>query len=222
LGVSIAVSILNADLSELGRLCQEVEAAGAQSFQVDVMDGHFVPELSFGPEVAATVVRHTSLPVEAHLMVEQPDHFIDRFAQAGCRDFIFHTEVVDDVPAMVARVRAAGMRVGVAIKMTTPYERLLPHLDLISLIVVMSIEPGRGGQPFDAGCLPTLRALREQIQRRGLPTHLQIDGGINAQTAPLAVDAGADTLIAGSYLFRHPGGYREAIAALRPSPPSIT
>lgn len=214
----VAVSILNADLSALGQICRDVEAAGADSIQVDVMDGHFVPELSFGPPVATAVAKNTALPVEAHLMVERPAQFVDAFASAGVRDYIFHVEVAGDFDRLAKAVKDAGMRVGVAIKLDTPVERLLPHLDRVHLVVVMGVEPGRGGQAFNPRCLEHVAALRRYVDERGLATQLQVDGGMNERTAPSAVAAGADALIAGSYLFRHPGGYADAISLMKRSP----
>jgi len=210
----VAVSVLNADVTELGRICREVEAAGASSIQVDVMDGHFVPELAFGPQVASAVARNTALPVEAHLMVERPRGFVGAFAEAGVRDFIFHVEATDDLTGLCSLIRTAGMRPGVAIKASTPVSMLVPHLHMLHMVIVMGVEPGRGGQQFNATCLDTVRVLRHEVTARGIETQLQVDGGMNDATAPLAVAAGADALIAGSYLFRHPGGYRAAIQSL--------
>jgi len=213
--VHVAASILNADLTNLGQICRDVESAGPDSIQVDVMDGHFVPALSFGPEVTAAVVKNTSLPVEAHLMVERPAQFIQPFADAGTRDFIFHMEVADDFDGLAAAVTEAGMRVGVAIKYETPLELLLPHLAKVHLVVFMGIEPGKGGQSFNPICLPVLSRLRQNIDERGLGTQIQVDGGMNEITAPSVVEAGAGALVAGSFLFRHPGGYVVAINRLK-------
>ena len=211
--VRIAVSILNADLSNIAETVRQVESAGADSIQVDVMDGHFVPNLALGPQVCAAVAQNTRLPVEAHLMVEQPDRFLAAFANAGADTLIGHIEVLDDPAAFAAAVRRLGKQPGFAINPETPTEKLVPHLAEAELIVVMGVHPGAGGQAFIPTTLDTVRQLRAARQNdRPL---LQLDGGVNEATIGDIVTAGADALIGGSFVFRHPGGISAAVRALK-------
>lgn len=212
-GLRVAVSILNADLSALGETVHQIDAAGADSIQVDVMDGHFVANLALGPQVCAAVAAHTHLPVEAHLMVEHPMQFLPAFAEAGATILIGHIEALDDPVAFAAAVRRLGKRPGFAINPETPASQLMPHLSLAELIVVMGIHPGAGGQTFMPSTLATLRQLH--AARRGDLPALQLDGGVNQGTVRQIADAGADAVIGGSFVFRHPQGIAVAIAALK-------
>lgn len=211
--VEVAVSILNADLSAIATSVRGIEAAGAASIQVDVMDGHFVPNLALGPQVCAAVARHTQLPVEAHLMVERPAQFLEAFTDAGATYLIGHIEVLADTAAFCAEVRRLGKRPGLAINPETPPDRLVPHLGLAELIVVMGVRPGAGGQAFMPSALDTLRQLR--AARRGNGPRLQLDGGVNRETVHQIVEAGAEAVIGGSFVFRHPLGIAAAIAELK-------
>jgi ribulose-phosphate 3-epimerase len=209
----VAVSILNADLSAIADTVRKIDAAGADSIQIDVMDGHFVANLALGPEVCTAVARHTSLPVEAHLMVERPAQFIQTFAAAGATTLIGHVEVLDDPIAFADEVRRLGKRPGFAINPETPPSRLIPHLGLADLVVVMGIHPGAGGQTFMPATLETLRQLR--AARQGRRPALQLDGGVNQDTVRPIREAGADAVIGGSFVFRHPQGIAAAVAALK-------
>ena len=211
--LQVAVSILNADLSALAETVRQIDGAGADSIQVDVMDGHFVENLALGPQVCTAVAAHTTLPVEAHLMVEQPMQFLQAFADAGATYLIGHIEVIADPAAFAARVRALGKRPGFAINPETPASRLIPHLGLADLVVVMGIHPGAGGQTFMPATLDTLRRLRA-ARMGGLP-RLQLDGGVNRDTVWQIAQAGAEAVIGGSFVFRHPGGIASAIAELK-------
>lgn len=211
--LQVAVSVLNADLSAIADTVRQIDAAGADSIQIDAMDGHFVTNLALGPEVCTAVARHTSLPVEAHLMVERPAQFIRAFAAAGATTLIGHIEVVDDPAAFAADVRRLGKRPGFAINPETPPGRLVPYLDLADLIVVMGIHPGAGGQTFMPATLETLRRLH--AARHGNRPALQLDGGVNGDTVTSIREAGADAVIGGSFVFRHPQGIAAAVAALK-------
>jgi ribulose-phosphate 3-epimerase len=211
--LQVAVSILNADLSALAETARQIGDAGADSIQVDVMDGHFVANLALGPQVCAAVAAHTTLPVEAHLMVEQPLQFLQAFADAGATHLIGHIEAIPDPAAFAARVRALGKRPGFAINPETPPDRLVPYLDTADLIVVMGIHPGAGGQTFMPSTLDTLRRLR--VARTGASPRLQLDGGVNRDTVRQIAQAGADAVIGGSFVFRHAGGIAAAIAELK-------
>lgn len=209
----VAVSILNADLSALVETVRQIDAAGADSIQVDVMDGHFVPNLALGPQVCAAVSAHTRLPVEAHLMVERPAQFLEAFAQAGATYLIGHIEVLADPTAFATQARRLGTRPGFAINPETPPERLTPFLNLAELIVVMGVRPGAGGQAFIPDVLETLQRLR--AERSAALPQLQLDGGVNRATVASIVDAGADAVIGGSFIFRHPQGIAAAIQELK-------
>ena len=211
--VQVAVSILNADLSALAETVRQIDSAGADSIQVDVMDGHFVANLALGPQVCTAVAAHTKLPVEAHLMVEQPMQFLQAFAEAGATYLVGHIEVLPDPAAFTERVRKLGKRPGFAINPETPTSRLIPYLALADLIVVMGIHPGAGGQTFMPSTLETLRRLR--AARTGELPRLQLDGGVNGVTVRPIIQAGADAVIGGSFVFRHPGGIAAAIAELK-------
>lgn len=211
--LQVAVSILNADLSAIADTVRQIDASGADSIQIDVMDGHFVTNLALGPEVCAAVARHTTLPVEAHLMVDRPAQFLKTFAEAGATTLIGHIEVLDDPGSFAAEVRRLGKRPGFAINPTTPPSRLIPHLPLADLIVVMGIHPGAGGQTFMPATLKTLQALR--AARTGCVPALQLDGGVNQSTVKSIREAGADAVIGGSFVFRHPTGIAAAVADLK-------
>ena len=211
--VRVAVSILNADLSAIGATVRQIEQAGADSIQVDVMDGHFVPNLALGPQVCAAVAANTQLPVEAHLMVEDPVRFLPAFAEAGAAFLIGHIEVLDDPVEFAGKVRALGKRPGLAINPNTPPERMIPHLVHVDMVIVMGVHPGAGGQAFIAGALDTLRRL---CQARGSNRcQLQLDGGVNLDTVASIAQAGADAVIGGSYVFRHGNGIAAALRDLK-------
>ncbi len=215
--VKIVPSILSADFTRLGEQLAEVERAGADRVQVDVMDGHFVPPITMGPLVVEAVRRATRLPVEAHLMVERPERFVEAFIEAGAALVIVHQEAAVHLHRVVQQIKAGGARAGVALNPATPLsalEEIWPELDLV---LIMTVDPGYAGQAFLEGTLPKVARARSLIEERGLECELEVDGGISPETAPRAVRAGADVLVAASAIFRHPEGVTAGVRALRES-----
>jgi ribulose-phosphate 3-epimerase len=205
----MAPSILAADFAHLGKQVAEAEEAGADRIHVDIMDGHFVPNLSMGAPIVQSLRRVTRLPLEIHLMILNPDNFLDEFGDAGSDSFLVHWEGNNNLSRTVQRVRALGKRVGVVINPATPaamLEEILPDVDQV---LVMTVNPGFGHQAFLHTTLPKLRRVRQMIEQIKSGCDLEVDGGIDAATAPLAVDAGANVLVAGSAIFND----REGVAA---------
>ena len=213
----ISPSILSADFCRLADECRLVLEAGAQMLHFDVMDGHFVPNISFGVPVLASL--HKGIPsafFDVHLMISHPLAYVEPFAKAGADLINFHIEAEDDPAAVLAAIRAAGRKTGMTIKPGTPVEALYPWLDRLDLVLVMSVEPGFGGQKFMPAALDKLAALKARRQEKGLAFLLEVDGGVNAETAPLCAAAGADVLVAGSAVFAaaDPAAAVAAFAAL--------
>lgn len=208
----VSPSILSADFSRLGADCRMVLDAGAQMLHYDVMDGHFVPNISFGVPVLKSL--HKGLPeafYDVHLMISHPLAYAEPFAKAGATLFNFHLECEDDIRQTLDAVKALGCKVGLTIKPGTPAEALEPYLDELDLVLVMSVEPGFGGQKFMPSALEKLRWLKAQREARGAHFLLEVDGGVDDTTAPLCVEAGADVLVAGSAVF----GAADPAAAVR-------
>lgn len=214
--IRIAPSILSADFTRLGEQVRTAEAAGADWIHVDVMDGHFVPNLTMGPAVAAAVRRVTELPMDVHLMVDNPDEFLEPFAQAGATTITVHQEVLPHLHRTLQRIRELGARTGVAINPATPVETLsevLPHLDLV---LVMTVNPGFGGQAYIEGSEGKVGKLRSLLDHAGLfDVDLQVDGGIDAETISRVVNAGADVVVAGSAIYDGSDNVAENLSRLR-------
>jgi ribulose-phosphate 3-epimerase len=213
--VAIAPSILSADFARLGEQVREVEQAGADRIHVDVMDGHFVPNLSMGPIVVQALRPVTKLPLEVHLMIERPAQFVDPFLMAGSDTLIVHLEVLPDPLPLVREIRRRGKRVGLALNPNTPVEGIKRYLAEIDLALCMTVFPGFGGQSFLAESPARIRQLRSLIERLNPRCELEVDGGIDLETAKQSVDAGANVLVAGTSIFRASGGALAAMQAMR-------
>ena len=211
----LAPSVLNADLAQLADQVRLVEDA-ADWIHLDLMDGHFVPNLTFGPPVVAALRPYTARYLDCHLMVADPVALLPALAEAGAGGVTMHVEALDD-PADALRAAAGhGMDVGLAVKPATPLDAVLPHLDRIDLVLPMTVEPGFGGQAFDAGVLPKIAAARQAVQASGRPVAVQVDGGVNADTLPRCLQAGADVFVVGTAIFgaEDPAAAAKAFRAL--------
>ncbi len=211
----IAPSILSADFSRLGEEIRTVEAAGADWIHIDVMDGHFVPNITMGPLVVEAVRRVTKLPLDVHLMIETPDRYIADFARAGADLITVQVETCVHLHRSVQLIREAGVRPGVVLNPATPLATIEWVLADVDFVLVMSVNPGFGGQQFIPSSLEKIAQLRMMIQTRGLSTLIQVDGGVNAGTIAAVAAAGADVFVAGSAIFGSPD-YAATIASLRP------
>jgi ribulose-phosphate 3-epimerase len=213
--VLIAPSVLPADFARLGDEVGALEAAGVDLVQWDVMDGQFVPNLTFGPDVIAAARKHTSLPFEAHLMVYTPDVLAPAFVDAGCERLIVHAEAPVHLHRTLGHVRSLGARAGVALNPATPAQAVAHVLDLVDLVLVMTVNPGFGGQSYLASMEPKIAQVRAMVDAAGLDVRVEVDGGIGPDTVAGAVRAGANVLVAGSSLFRDPLGLAHAVQDLR-------
>ncbi|MGE5855926.1 MAG: ribulose-phosphate 3-epimerase [Syntrophaceae bacterium] len=210
----IAPSILSADFSRLGEEIKAVEKAGADLIHVDVMDGHYVPNITIGPGVVSSLRKTTSLPFDVHLMIEDPDRYIDAFVDAGSNIVTVHAEAVTHLHRTVQYIKAKGVRAGVSLNPSTPLvcvEEILPDIDLL---LIMTVNPGFGGQKFISGMLPKIRKARELVQARGLETAIEVDGGVTAENIGILADAGADIFVAGAAVFGSPS-YSETIRKMK-------
>lgn len=217
LPIQIAPSVLPADFAELGKAVRDLESAGVDLIQWDVMDGQFVPNLTFGPDVIAAARKHCSVPFEAHLMVLTPDVMAEQYVKAGCSRLIVHVEACTHLHRTLANIRNMGATAGVALNPATPASAIEHVLDLVDMVLVMTVNPGFGGQSYISTMEPKIREVRNMIESAGLgdAVHLEVDGGISATTVAGAASAGANVLIAGSALFKHPGGLEAAVTEIR-------
>jgi ribulose-phosphate 3-epimerase len=216
--IIVAPSILAADFSRLADEIRRVEEAGADWIHCDIMDGHFVDNISFGPEIVGIVRKQTKLPLDVHLMIRRPDHYAPRFVKAGANSITVHVEAEanHDVEKTLRAIREAGCRAGLSLNPATPFEAVEPFLDKIDILLVMTVHPGFGGQSFRAEMMEKVQRAAQWNKSRGRKIDIEVDGGINAETAQLSIQNGANVLVAGTSIFRAKD-YREAIHALRGS-----
>ncbi len=214
--IKFAPSILSADFGRLGEQIREAEAAGAEWIHVDVMDGHFVPNITIGPLIAEAARRATDLPLDTHLMIEKPERYLEAFARAGVNLLTVHVETCPHLHRTLQQIRELGVRPGVALNPATPVEAISEALPFVDMVLVMSVNPGFGGQSFIPQSLNRIRRVREMLDERGLTqVELQVDGGITVDTAPAVAAAGATVLVAGSAVYNSRNTVRENLRALR-------
>ncbi|MDP2936123.1 MAG: ribulose-phosphate 3-epimerase [Dehalococcoidia bacterium] len=213
----LSVSILSADFSRLGQQVAEAEAAGADYIHVDVMDGHFVPNLTIGPVVVAGLRPTTRLPLDVHLMIEAPERYLADFVKAGADILTVHVETCPHLYSTIQQIKGLGVKAGVSLNPGTSLSTLEEVLPLVDLVLVMSVEPGFGGQSFIPSSVDKVRRLREMLDQAGLRPELAVDGGIGPQTAPAVVKAGAEVLIAGSAVFSKKKSVAENVREIRES-----
>jgi ribulose-phosphate 3-epimerase len=210
-----APSILSADFARLAEAVIAVERAGADWIHVDVMDGHFVPNLTFGPKMVADLRKATRLPLDVHLMIERPEEWVDRYADAGATYLTIHVEATRDVPGTLAAIRGRGVRPGLTLNPETAVDAVMPYLGSVDLALVMSVHPGFGGQTFIESALDKVRAIRETLDERKLAAELEVDGGVKPDNCARVVAAGATVLVAGSAVFEDPAGPPAALRKFR-------
>ncbi len=202
MAVTISASILNSDLSNLSNEIKRAASSGVDMIHFDVMDGQFVPNISFGLPVLESIKACTDLPIDVHLMIKNPYDYIEKFAAAGADIITFHVEAESDIGLTIELIHSFGLKAGVSIKPATPVDCLKPYLNKIDMVLIMTVEPGFGGQGFINNSLEKISELRKIIDENSLRTEIQVDGGINEKTAPLVVREGATNLVSGSFLFR--------------------
>lgn len=211
----ISVSILNADFSHLENDIKKAEQAGVDWIHLDIMDGHFVPNISFGPDIAMTCRQITNLPIDTHLMIDNPDFFIEKFADAGSDKISVHIEKNPHVYRTIMSIKDLGKSAGIVINPGTPIDFIFPILHLVDLVLIMTVNPGFGGQLFIPESLEKIRTLRRKIDSLNLNIDIQVDGGIDPTTLPAVRKAGANVFVVGSYIFKNPDGVDHAIINLR-------
>lgn len=220
--VEIEVSILSADLMRLGEQAREAEAAEVEGIQVDVMDGEFVPNISFGPGIVAALRKTVHVPLDVHLMIVKPDRYIEHFVQAGADRIIVHQEACVNLQRTLQKIRESGVQAGVTVNPSTPLHVLKDVFDMVDVIQIMTVSPGFGGQEFIHGQEKRVEELHRMIQDGGYKIPIAVDGGINEKTAPIAVGAGASILVAGSSVYNRNASVAQNVMKLRESVARIT
>jgi len=204
--IKISPSILSADFSKLGNEIQNLEKAEADLIHIDVMDGHFVPNITIGPEVISKLRKYTTLPFDVHLMISPVHNFIKNFADAGADIITIHPEATSDLVSSIKKIKSYNKKAGVSLNPETSVEKVLPVLNLIDLVLVMSVNPGFGGQKFMPETLEKVKILRKEIDTKKLKAQIEIDGGINFENSKTAIQAGVDILVSGTTIFKENGG----------------
>ncbi len=211
----IAPSILSADFTRLGEDLKACENSGADWIHVDVMDGHFVPNMTFGPQIVEACRRATNLPLDVHLMIERPENMLDAFARAGANRLTVHVETCQHLHRVIQQIKSLGVKAGVTLNPATPAFMLKEILPLVDLVLVMTVNPGFGGQSFISETLTKVTEIRQQLDHIGSNAWLEVDGAVSDKTMPALLKAGADAFVAGNSIFNHPGGIAPGIKVLR-------
>lgn len=200
--MKIAPSMLSCDFSKMGEELIRIDKGGADLIHLDVMDGHFVPNITIGPDIVAALRPYSKLPFDVHLMIDYPFDYIEQFSKAGADIITFHVEAKSDIDATIEKIESFGVKPGLVIKPNTPAESVFPYLDRVYMILVMTVEPGFGGQSFMADMLPKVKAIKEKAREMGLDILVEVDGGVNEKTIGQAADLGVDISVSGTGVFR--------------------